>query len=122
MSLTFCPTLRETLRHRANAYDPVLRAFEQRTGHGWHQPTPPHLAQGTLSVVIPARNMSYSLPAVLDAITAQQTSAPFEVIVVDDGSADGTSELAYGTRSAPASHGYPSAAAPPRAQRRRVPG
>jgi hypothetical protein len=94
MPLTFGPTLRETLRHRANAYDPVLRAFEQRTGHGWHAPTPPHLAERTLSVVIPARDMSYSLPAVLDAIASQQTSAPFEVIVIDDGSTDGTGELA----------------------------
>src|SRR6266487_1263851 len=94
MPLTFGPTLRETLCHRTNAYDPVLREFEQRTGHGWHQPTPPALAQGTLSVVIPARNMAYSLPAVLDSIATQQTAAPFEVIVVDDGSTDGTSDLA----------------------------
>ncbi len=94
MHLTFDPTLRETLRHRTNAYDPVLRAFEQRTGLGWHQPTPPHLAQGTLSVVMPARNMAYSLPAVLDAISTQQTAATFEVIVVDDGSTDGTGDLA----------------------------
>jgi hypothetical protein len=94
MPLTFDPTLRETLRHRTNAYDPVLHAFEQRTGHGWHQPTPPHLARGTLSVVVPACNMAYSLPAVLDAIAAQQTAAAFEVIVVDDGSADGTSDMA----------------------------
>ena len=94
MPLTFDPTLRETLSHRTNAYDPVLREFEERTGHGWHQPTPPALAQGTLSVVIPAHNMAYSLPAVLDSIAAQQTAAPFEVIVIDDGSTDGTSDLA----------------------------
>jgi glycosyltransferase involved in cell wall biosynthesis len=94
MAVTSGPTLRETLRRRTNAYDPVQHAFEQRTGHGWHTPTPPHLARGMLSVVIPAHNMSYSLPAVLDAITAQQAGTGFEVIVVDDGSTDGTGELA----------------------------
>ncbi len=94
MPLMFDPTLRETLCHRTNAYDPVLRAFEQRTGHGWHEPTPPHLGQGRLSVIIPAHNMSYCLPAVLDAIATQQTAARFEVIVVDDGSTDGTGDLA----------------------------
>lgn len=94
MALIFDPTLRETLRHRTNAYDPVLRMFEERTMHGWHQPTPPHLGRGTLSVVIPACNMAYSLPAVLDAIAAQQTAGAFEVIVVDDGSTDGTGDLA----------------------------
>jgi cellulose synthase/poly-beta-1,6-N-acetylglucosamine synthase-like glycosyltransferase len=94
MALTFDPTLRETLRHRTNTYDPVLHDFEQRTGHGWHEPTPPRLGQGRLSVIIPAHNMAYSLPAMLDAIAAQQTAAPFEVIVVDDGSTDGTGDLA----------------------------
>lgn len=94
MAVTSCPALRETLRHRTNAYDPVVRAFEQRTGHGWHQPTPPHLGQGRLSVIIPAHNMSYSLPVVLDGMAAQQTAGPYEVIVVDDGSTDGTGDLA----------------------------
>jgi glycosyltransferase involved in cell wall biosynthesis len=87
-------TLRETLYQRTNAYDAVVRAFEHRTGHGWHDPTPPHLGQGQVSVVIPACNMSYSLPAVLDALAAQQTAATAEVIVVDDGSDDRTAELA----------------------------
>lgn len=94
MPLTFDSTLRETLHNRTNAYDPFVREFEQRTGHSWHQPTPSTLAQSTLSVVIPARNMAYSLPSVLDSIAAQQTAAPFEVIVVDDGSTDGTSDVA----------------------------
>jgi glycosyltransferase involved in cell wall biosynthesis len=38
--------------------------------------------------------MSYCLPAVLDALAAQQTPASTEVIVVDDGSDDRTAELA----------------------------
>ena len=92
--MTLDATLRETLYHRSNAYDPIVRAFEHRTGHGWHDPTPPRLGQDEVSVVIPAHNMSYSLPAVLDAIAAQQTTASTEVIVVDDCSADRTAELA----------------------------
>jgi glycosyltransferase involved in cell wall biosynthesis len=87
-------TLRELLCHRGNTYDPVLRAFEYRTGHDWHRPTSPHLGQARVSVVIPAHNMAYSLPAVLDSIAVQQITAIPEVIVVDDGSADRTGELA----------------------------
>jgi hypothetical protein len=61
----------------------------------WHDPTPPAAAVGgTLSVVIPVRNMNYSLPTVLDALAAQEISRVPEVIVVDDGSDDGTAEAA----------------------------
>ncbi|SRR5216683_136060 len=94
MPLTFAPTLRETLHQRTNAYDPLIRAFEHRTGLGWHDPTPPSAGGTSLSVVIPARDVAYSLPAVLDALAAQQTAAEAEVIVVDDCSADGTGTLA----------------------------
>jgi GT2 family glycosyltransferase len=94
MPLTFDATLGETLRHRSNAYDPITADFETRTGLGWHQPTPAEQATAQLSVVIPAHNMAYSLPAVLDALLAQDTGAPFEVIVVDDASSDDTLHLA----------------------------
>ncbi len=45
-------------------------------------------------MVIPVRNMDYSLPTVLDALAAQETAEAPEVIVVDDGSDDGTAESA----------------------------
>lgn len=46
-----------------------------------------------LSVIIPARNEAHNLPRLLDSITSQ-ANPPLEVIVVDDGSTDGTSEIA----------------------------
>ncbi len=47
-----------------------------------------------LSVVIPSLNEADSLPACLSSIMAQETADPFEVVVVDNGSIDGTARLA----------------------------
>ncbi len=50
-----------------------------------------------LSVVIPTRNRSAILPLTLQALEAQTgLDGPFEVIVADDGSTDGTPELLEG--------------------------
>jgi len=46
-----------------------------------------------LSIIIPARNEAHNLPALLGSIRAQSPQ-PGEVIVVDDGSTDGTAEVA----------------------------
>jgi|SRR5579872_1351 len=46
-----------------------------------------------ISVIIPARNEEVSLSACLQSIVSQR-GVPFEVIVVDDGSTDRTSEIA----------------------------
>ncbi|MCB1053951.1 MAG: glycosyltransferase family 2 protein [Acidobacteria bacterium] len=43
-----------------------------------------------LSVVIPTFNRLDVLPEVLDAVEAQEGAPPFELVVVDDGSSDGT--------------------------------
>jgi GT2 family glycosyltransferase len=45
-----------------------------------------------LSVIIPTYNRRESLRRCLDSLTAQVEPPPFEVIVVDDGSEDGTAE------------------------------
>jgi cellulose synthase/poly-beta-1,6-N-acetylglucosamine synthase-like glycosyltransferase len=45
------------------------------------------------SVVIPARDAARTLPRVLDALAVQEPR-PLEVIVVDDGSSDGTAQIA----------------------------
>ncbi|MEM7583429.1 MAG: glycosyltransferase family 2 protein [Acidobacteriota bacterium] len=45
-----------------------------------------------ISVVIPTYNRMDVLPEVLAALAAQEDAPSFEVIVVDDGSSDGTSE------------------------------
>jgi cellulose synthase/poly-beta-1,6-N-acetylglucosamine synthase-like glycosyltransferase len=47
------------------------------------------------SVVIPARDAARTLGRVLESLASQEPE-PLEVIVVDDGSADGTAELAAG--------------------------
>jgi cellulose synthase/poly-beta-1,6-N-acetylglucosamine synthase-like glycosyltransferase len=46
------------------------------------------------SVVIPVRDAREDLSRCLDSLAAQTSSAPIEVLVVDDGSSDGTAELA----------------------------
>jgi hypothetical protein len=61
----------------------------------WHDPPIAGRAAPTVSVVIPARDAAGTLPRTLDALAAQDEPAD-EVIVVDDGSADGTAELAGG--------------------------
>ncbi len=56
----------------------------------------------SISVVIPARDAAGTLGAQLDAVLAQQSGVPFEVIVVDDGSTDRTPQLVneYSARDA----------------------
>jgi glycosyltransferase involved in cell wall biosynthesis len=46
-----------------------------------------------VSVIVPARNEEVSLGACLESLVSQ-TGATFEIIVVDDGSSDGTREIA----------------------------
>ncbi len=46
-----------------------------------------------VSVVIPVRNEESNLPSCLDALVSQETAPPFEVIVVDNGSADATRSI-----------------------------
>jgi glycosyltransferase involved in cell wall biosynthesis len=47
-----------------------------------------------ISVVIPVLNERHGLPLVLDALAAQRDAPEFEVLVVDNGSSDGTPEAA----------------------------
>jgi glycosyltransferase involved in cell wall biosynthesis len=46
-----------------------------------------------ISVVVATRNRRHLLPRLFEAFEAQDGAPPFEVIVVDDGSDDGTAEL-----------------------------
>ncbi len=63
-----------------------------------------------VSVIIPARNEAHNLPGVLTSINSQ-LAAPFEILVVDDDSSDGTAAVAraYGATvltSAPLPKGW----------------
>jgi hypothetical protein len=51
-------------------------------------PAPP-----AVSVVVPVRNGAATLPALLDALAAQDLDLPWELLVVDNGSRDDTPEL-----------------------------
>jgi glycosyltransferase involved in cell wall biosynthesis len=46
-----------------------------------------------VSVIIPAYNASATIGQVLEALSKQNVSKPFEVIVVDDGSSDNTADI-----------------------------
>ena len=46
-----------------------------------------------VSVLLVTRDGMATLPATLDAVAAQRTSFPFELVAVDSGSRDGTAEL-----------------------------
>ncbi len=90
--------LREELLRHGNNHTSSTHAWEAvADGLGWHQPTPSDcwLAPSrTVSVVIPAHQVGYCLPTVLDALEAQHHRHRFEVIVVDDASTDDTAEVA----------------------------
>lgn len=47
-----------------------------------------------VSVIVPARDAAGTLPRTLDALAAQDLGEPYEVLVADDGSSDGTPDLA----------------------------
>ncbi|MCA1683168.1 MAG: glycosyltransferase family 2 protein [Actinobacteria bacterium] len=47
-----------------------------------------------ISVVVPARDAEHLLPGLLDALRAQRLDVAHEVVVVDNGSRDGTGEVA----------------------------
>jgi glycosyltransferase involved in cell wall biosynthesis len=49
-----------------------------------------------ISIVIPARNAATDLPAQLDALAAQETTATFEVVVGNNASTDATESVALG--------------------------
>jgi glycosyltransferase involved in cell wall biosynthesis len=49
----------------------------------------------SISVIIPARDAAPTLDRTLSALRAQTLKEPFEVIVVDDGSVDGTASVAH---------------------------
>ncbi|MFL5865920.1 MAG: glycosyltransferase family 2 protein [Thermoleophilaceae bacterium] len=47
----------------------------------------------SVSVIVPARDSAATLGRTLEALAAQDFAEPFEVLVVDDGSTDGTPDL-----------------------------
>ena len=87
--------LRKAIELHDNDYDHLLKAYEERTGLCWTDladinfPCP-----RSISVIIPARNVSYSIGLMLNSLMRSKTSAKLEIIVVDDGSTDATPHIA----------------------------
>lgn len=61
-------------------------------------PIPPHFQIGrslpSLSIIVPARNEATNLPRLLSSLRRLEYPGPMELWVVDDGSTDGTGEIA----------------------------
>src|SRR5438093_12778196 len=62
--------------------------------------TVPRLSALVLSVIVPTYNEAGSLPPLVDRLAAAMAGRDWELVVVDDGSPDGTADLAE--RLAPA--------------------
>src|SRR5919204_2072839 len=70
-------------------------------------PRPPEPVRWpSVAVVVPARNEARFLPHTLPSLLGQDYPGPFQVIVVDDRSSDGTGEVAF-TLGAEVVHGLP---------------
>ncbi len=90
-------SLLDQLACRSNAHASSTRGWEAIAGIGWHEPTRSDLWLANarrVSVVIPAYNVAYCLPAVLNALQDQHHPFEFEVIVVDDASSDNSAAIA----------------------------
>lgn len=87
--------LGEALTLHNNDYDHLLYAYEKHTGQRWIDLADLNSrCPRTISVVIAAWNVSYSIGLVLDSLMYSKTSAQLEVVVVDDGSSDATASIA----------------------------
>ncbi len=92
-------SLTQALAERDNDYSSIVAGYERRSGLSWHEALRPEDVDAgpSLSVLIPARNVAYALPAVLDSLLQARRQVPVrEIIVVDDGSTDETAEIAAG--------------------------
>lgn len=90
-------SMHNVLLQRNNLHTSSTRSWEAISGLGWHQPTPSDSflsAARTISVVVPAYESAFCLPAVLHALEGQYHAQTFEVIVVDDNSSDDTAAVA----------------------------
>jgi chlorobactene glucosyltransferase len=68
-----------------------------RNGFDFQRPQPsetPDAAQPSLSVLIPARNEAGIIGECVRSLLAQGYSGPYEIIILDDGSTDGTADAA----------------------------
>jgi GT2 family glycosyltransferase len=65
------------------------------------RPAPPVSHHPAVSVVVPTYNRRGRLERVLNALFSQQTDVPFEIVVVSDGSTDGTGDYLATTESPP---------------------
>ena len=82
----------------------VLRA-QYSSGPGAGATTAPARTGGRVIAVIPARNEAEGIGKAVSSLLAQTLAPPIHVIVVDDGSTDGTAEEAMRSAEAAGGHG-----------------
>lgn len=86
--------------HVDNARD-RLAALSPRPASGWREPEPsPRDPSIDLSIIVPVYNEEPFVGECLDSILAQDTASSFEVIVIDDGSTDGSGAIVDARESA----------------------
>lgn len=82
-----------------------IAARENKTGSG-ATASPMDTAEpgqpASVSVVVPAKNEQYNLPALFDSLLAQQYAGSLEVVLIDDRSEDDTLRMFQGFRKAAA--------------------
>ena len=95
-------TLKDAVLAADNDYDALIAEFEARRGLEWQEAIPSiELAEYPISVVIPARNMAYSLGYVLDGLEENSKNVETEILVIDDASIDDTAKIAAEHRMKP---------------------
>jgi hypothetical protein len=87
-------------------YQGFSRARRSQKRRMWEVPTnartvawPPVPAAPTVCVVVPARNARTTVAGCIRSVAAQELDAVWEAVLVDDGSSDGTPELARAAAS-----------------------
>ncbi len=81
---------------RRDEHLPVARDRERRSGTAHVAAPEPHLTDVVVEAVVPARDEAATIGRAISSLVAQRFAGTLHVTLVDDGSADGTADLARG--------------------------